>query len=400
MAITGIGLVSPLGIGAEANLAAIREGRSGVSRIRRFDPEGFNCRIAGQVPDESFAGADSSLDRVSWLALVAAREAAQQAQLETLAARDRIGVVIGTGLGGADTLDTSYERLYGQRNNRLHPLTIPRIMYNAATSAVSIRHRALGPSFAIVSACSSGTHAIGEAAMWIRAGAADRVIAGGADAPLTPGIVRAWEALRVLNTEEIDPAQACRPFSADRNGIVLSEGAAVLVLERHDLALERGATILGFVAGFGMTSDAAHITDPQSDGAARAMRIALADAAIAPSDLAHINAHGTGTKLNDPIETRAIRSVFGAHADSLAVSSTKSMHGHAMGASGAIEVALSLLAVNAGFVPPTINLRASDPECDLDYVSGGARTREVDSFLSNSFGFGGMNAVLAIRRGA
>jgi nodulation protein E len=399
VAITGLGLVSPLGNGAAASLAAIREGRSGVSRIRRFDPAGFNCSIAGQVPDETFEGADTSIDRVTWLAIVAAREAAGQARLETVEARDRIGVVIGTGLGGADTLDTSYERLYGQRNSRLHPLTIPRIMYNAATSAVSIRQRALGPSFAIVSACSSGTHAIGEAATWIRAGIADRVIAGGADAPLTPGIVRAWEALRVLNTEDIDPAQACRPFSADRNGIVLAEGAAVFVLERLDLALARGATILGCVAGFGMTSDAAHITDPQSDGAARAMRIALDDAALDPAGIAHVSAHGTGTKLNDPVETRAIRSVFGAHADSLAVSSTKSMHGHAMGASGAIEAALSLLAVNAGFVPPTINLRVPDPECDLDYVTEGARRIEVEAFLSNSFGFGGMNAVLAIRRG-
>jgi len=391
--------VSPLGIGAGANLAAIREGRSGVSRIRRFDPTGFNCTIAGQVPDATFDGAEANLDRVTWLALVAAREATEQARLDTLGARDRIGVVIGTGLGGADTLDSSYERLYGQRNSRLHPLTIPRIMYNAATSAVSIRHRALGPSFAIVSACSSGAHAIGEAAMWIRAGVADRVIAGGADAPLTPGIVRAWEALRVLNAEVVDPAEACRPFSADRNGIVLAEGAAVMVLERLDLALERGAAILGCVAGFGMTSDAAHITDPQSDGAARAMRLALADAALEPAAITHVNAHGTGTKLNDPVETRAIRSVFGDRADSLAVSSTKSMHGHAMGASGAIEAALSLLAVNAGFVPPTINLRVEDPECDLDYVVEGARSLEVDSFLSNSFGFGGMNAVLAISRG-
>jgi len=399
VAITGLGLVTPLGIGARSNLASIREGRSGVCRIRRFDPAGFNCTIAGQVPDAAFDGAEASLDRVTWLAIVAAREAAEQAQLDTVEARDRIGVVIGTGLGGADTLDTSYERLYGQRNNRLHPLTIPRIMYNAATSAVSIRHRALGPSFAIVSACSSGTHAIGEAAMWIRAGVADRVIAGGADAPLTPGIVRAWEALRVLNTEGIDPAEACRPFSADRNGIVLSEGAAVMVLERLDLAVERGATILGYVAGFGMTSDAAHITDPQSAGAARAMRIALDDAAIEPARIGHVNAHGTGTKLNDPVETRAIRSVFGPLADSLAVSSTKSMHGHAMGASGAIEAVLSLLAVNAGFVPPTINLRVRDPECDLDYVAEGARLLQVDSFLSNSFGFGGMNAVLAISRG-
>jgi nodulation protein E len=398
VAITGVGIVSPLGRGTSASLESIREGRSGVSRIRRFDPAGFNCRIAGQVPDDGFEGADQSLDRVSWLAIVAAAEATAQAGIDAIGARDRIGVVIGTGLGGADTLDVSYERLYGQRNSRLHPLTIPRIMYNAPTSAVSIRHRALGPSFAIVSACSSGAHAIAEATTWIRAGVADAVIAGGADAPLTPGIVRAWEALRVLNTEDGDPALACRPFSADRAGIVLAEGAAVLVLERHDTALARGAAILGIVSGVGMSSDAAHLTDPQSDGASRAMRLALADAAIDPVSVQHVNAHGTGTKLNDPVETRAIRSVFGAHAERLAISSTKSMHGHAMGASGAIEMALSLLAINEGFVPPTINLRVRDPECDLDYVAGGARPLEVDSFLSNSFGFGGMNAVVAISR--
>lgn len=395
---TGVGLVSALGIGKAANLASIRSGRSCIEPIRRFDASAFGCRIAGQVPDAAFDGADSNLDRVSWLAIVAANEAAAEASLETVTARERIGVVIGTGLGGADTLDTSYERLYGQRNSRLHPLTIPRIMYNAPTSAVSIRLRARGPSFAIVSACSSGTHAIGQAAMWIRAGAADRVIAGGADAPITPGIVRAWEALRVLNTEPGDPATACRPFSADRNGIVLAEGAAVFVLERLDLAVARGARILGRISGFGMSSDAAHITDPQSDGAARAMRAALDDAALSPADVVHVNAHGTGTKLNDPVETRAIRAVFGEHADRLAVSSTKSMHGHAMGASGAIEAALSLLAVNERFVPPTVNLRKADPECDLDYVTEGARSLEVAAFLSNSFGFGGMNAVLAITR--
>ncbi|MCM2316098.1 MAG: beta-ketoacyl-[acyl-carrier-protein] synthase family protein [Thermoanaerobaculia bacterium] len=393
---TGVGLVSPLGIGKAVNLASIRAGRPCIEPIRRFDPSAFSCRIAGQVPDSAFDGADPNLDRVSWLAVVAANEAAAEASLETLTSRERIGVVIGTGLGGADTLDTSYERLYGQGNSRLHPLSIPKIMYNAPTSAVSIRHRARGPSFAIVSACSSGTHAIGQAAMWIRAGAADCVIAGGTDAPITPGIVRAWEALRVLNTESGDPATACRPFSADRNGIVLSEGAAVFVLERLDLAMARGARILGRISGFGMSSDAAHITDPQSDGAARAMRAALDDAALSPADVVHVNAHGTGTKLNDPVETRAIRAVFGGHADRLAVSSTKSMHGHAMGASGAIEAALSLLAMNERFVPPTANLRAADPECDLDYVADGARTLEVVAFLSNSFGFGGMNAVLAI----
>lgn len=391
--------MSPLGIGRDANIDGVRNARSGVSPIRRFAAEGFNCRIAGQVPDASFDGADANLDRVSWLALVAAREAVAQAGLDAVADRSRIGTIVGTGLGGADTLDVSYARLYGQKNSRLHPLTIPRIMYNAATSAVSIQFRALGPSFAIVSACASGAHAVGEGATWIRAGIADRVIVGGADAPITPGIVRAWEALRVLNTEACEPEEASRPFSADRNGIVLAEGAAVFVLERLDLAQERGAPILGLLAGFGMSSDGAHITDPQPEGAERAMRLALADAAIPLDAIAHISAHGTGTKANDAVETKAIRTLFGPHADRIAVSSTKSMHGHAMGAGGAIEAALSLLAVNRGFVPPTINRRVPDPACDLDYVTEGARAASVDLFLANSFGFGGMNASLAIRSG-
>jgi nodulation protein E len=272
-------------------------------------------------------------------------------------------------------------------------MVIPMSMYNAASAAVSAKHHARGLSYAVVSACSSSAHAIGLAAQAIRAGQADAMLAGGADAPLTMGIIRAWEALRVLAIDNDHPERACRPFSSDRKGLVLAEGAAVLVLESYENAERRGATILGEIAGFGATSDAGHITDPSADGATRAMQQALADAGWQPSEVGYINAHGTGTRANDATETVAIHSVFGKNGP--AVSSTKSLHGHAMGASGAIEIVGSLLALREGFLPPTINLDTPDPACDLDHVANAPRPSTARRFLSNSFGFGGMNAVIA-----
>jgi nodulation protein E len=276
-------------------------------------------------------------------------------------------------------------------------MSIPMTMYNAASSAVSTKHGAKGLAYSVVSACASSAHAIGLAAQAIRAGQADVVMTGGSDAPLTPGTISAWESLRVLAIDNEHPEAACRPFSADRKGLVLAEGAAVFVLESLDHAQARGATILGEIIGFGATSDAGHITDPSADGAARAMQLALADAHLEPRDIGYINAHGTGTRANDVTETAAIRAVFGAQAPP--VSSTKSMHGHAMGASGAIEIASSLLALREGFLPPTINLERPDLECTLDYVPNEPRQAQVTTFLSNSFGFGGMNAVVAVRVG-
>jgi nodulation protein E len=270
-------------------------------------------------------------------------------------------------------------------------------MYNAASSAVATRLGATGPSLATVSACSSGANAVGEAALWIRSGMADIVFAGGSDAPLTPGIVRAWEALRVLSTENREPTLACRPFSLDRTGLVLAEGSAVVVLESFASAVRRDAEILGELAGVGMSSDAAHLTDPQVEGPARAMRIALADAGLVLQDVDYVNAHGTGTRMNDKIETLAIKAVFGEHANGVAVSSTKSMHGHAMGASGAIELVITLLAANEGFVPPTANLRVPDPDCDLDYVPDTGRNGAIRVAISSSLAFGGMNTVLALK---
>jgi nodulation protein E len=277
------------------------------------------------------------------------------------------------------------------------PTIIPHIMYNAATSAVSARFDLRGPAYAVVSACASAAHSIGQAADWIRGGRADVVLAGGTDAPLTVGVIRGWESLRVLANRNHDPEGACRPFSADRGGLVLAEGAAVFVLETFESAERRGRPVLGEIAGFGLSSDAGHITDPSPAGAAQAIRLAIADANAEPEQVDYINAHGTATRSNDPVETAAIKEVFGENAYRIPVSSTKSMHGHAMGASGAIEIALSLLSLNEGYVPPTRNLDTPDPACDLDYVPHYARERIVSLFLSNSLGFGGMNGVVAVR---
>jgi len=395
VAITGLGIVSPFGRGKSAALEALRNARSGIRTITSIDTARLNCRIAGEVPAEALEGEHRGHDRFTRFALLAAEEAAQEAgALNT--DPERIGVLIGTGLGGCESVDANYRRLYAE-GGRVHPLGIPNSMYNAAGAAVANRLNAKGVSYAVVSACASSAHAIGIAAQAIRAGQADVVFAGGADAPLAIGIIKAWEALRVLGVDNDHPERACRPFSADRKGLVLAEGAAVLVLESEEHASRRGARILGRIAGFGATSDAGHVTDPSADGAARAMRQALADAGWPAESAGYINAHGTGTRANDPTESAAIRIVFGANAPP--VSSTKSMHGHAMGASGAIEIVSSLLALHDGFLPPTINLDTPDPDCDLDYVPLQPRPTQARRFLSNSFGFGGMNAVVAVSVG-
>ena len=397
VAITGIGIISPFGRGKGAALTALRAGRSGIRRISSIDTTELFCKIGGEVP----AGDDvpqRGYDRFTRFALVAADEAAQQANFGSMGVDgDRIGVLVGTGLGGCETLDMGYRRVYKEAQTRIPPTAIAMSMYNAAASAISSKYQAKGLSYAVVSACASSAHALGLAYQAIRSGQADAMIAGGADAPLTFGIVRAWEGMRVMAVDNENPERACRPFSADRKGLVLAEGAGIFILESLESANRRGQEILGEIVGFGATSDAGHVTDPSADGAARAMKMSLRDAAIEPKDIGYINAHGTATQANDATETRAIKDVFGAAAQSIAVSSTKSMHGHAMGASGSIEIASSLLALNAGFIPPTINLEVPDPACDLDYVPNVAREARVELFLSNSFGFGGMNAVVAVR---
>lgn len=373
----------------------MREGRSGIRLLESIDTAALNCRMGGEVPRQAHEGMHRGHDRFARLALIAAEEAADQAGFATAGLPpERVAAIVGTGLGGAETLDAAYKRVYGENLPRVAPASIPWSMYNAAASAISTRFQAKGLSYAAVSACASSAHAIGLAAQAIRAGQADAAFAGGSDAPLAVGIIRGWESLRTLAIDNQHPGRACRPFDRNRAGLVLAEGAAIFVLEGFDHAQQRGQPILGEIGGFGATSDAGHLTDPSSDGAARAMRLALADAGITPQDVGYVNAHGTATRANDVSEAAAIRDVF---AQPVAVSSTKSMHGHAMGASGAIEIACSLLALREGFLPPTINLTDPDPACDLDHVALTPRRAAVEWFVSNSFGFGGMNAAIAVR---
>jgi nodulation protein E len=397
--ITGMGAVTPLGHTAPATWSALREGRSAIGPMTSLPRESLRFGIAAEVRDfDPLRHFDEKklilLDRVSQLALVAAREAIAQSGIDF--ARDGVGentaVVIGTGIGGEHTNDEASRRLYGENNPRLHPLTIVRLMANAPACQVSIEHRLHGPAFATVSACASSNHAIAQAFHMVRSGVAAAAIAGGTEACITLGAVRAWEAMRVLADD------TCRPFSKQRRGLVLGEGAAVFVIEALEDAERRGAPILAELAGAGMSADAGDIVFPSDAGAALAMRRALDDAKLAPGDIDYINAHGTGTQANDPTETRAIRRTFGDHADKLAVSSTKSMHGHALGAAGAIELIATIGALRDGVVPPTANFIDPDPECDLDYVPNAARERRVAAALSNSFAFGGLNAVLAVRR--
>ncbi len=301
-------------------------------------------------------------------------------------------------MGGASTFDSGYFNLYAKQATRLHPFTIPKIMHNAAASQMCMEFGAQGPSFTTATACSSSGHAIGEAFHVIKFGMADLMLAGGSEAPITYGMIRSWESVRVLAMGNGDPSRACRPFSADREGMVMGEGAAMLLLEELEHAKKRGARIYAELAGFGMSSDASHITQPSVDGPARAVRMALEEAGANPEEVDYINAHGTGTRLNDATETQVIKKVFGEHARRLAISSTKSMHGHTMGATGAVELAATVMAIERGILPPTANYSQPDPECDLDYVPNQAREKPVRVAVSNSFAFGGLNAVLLVKR--
>jgi nodulation protein E len=398
--ITGYGIVSCFGRGKETAREAMRDGRSGIRRIESIDTQDLACHIGGEVPAGAHEGQHRGFDRFSRFALIAAEEAMQEAGADAgTFDPHRFGSIIGTGLGGCEALDAGYRRVYKEGLPRVAPTTIAMSMYNAAASALSTKYNARGASYAVVSACASSAHALGVAYLAIRSGSADAMLAGGADAPLTFGIIKAWEAMRVMSIDNEHPEEACRPFSLDRKGLVLAEGAAVFLLESAERAQKRGANVVGEIAGFGITSDAGHVTDPSADGAARAMQMAVEDAGAKPEEVGYINAHGTATRANDITETNAIKQVFGDAAYRIPVSSTKSMHGHAMGASGAIEIACSLAALNDGFLPPTINLVTPDPACDLDYVANASRPARVGLFLSNSFGFGGMNGVLAIRPG-
>src|SRR5580704_2786589 len=397
VAITGIGTVSALGSNVRESWEALRNGRSAIGPID--DPNlktlrFHNAAIArGYDPSAHFTPtALDHLDRFAQFAVVAAREAVADAKIEwTDELRQRTGVVTGSGIGGQSSQDIGFVHVYQQGRDRVHPLTIPRTMANAGDSHISMEFGVTGPAFTLSTACSSSNHAIGLAMQLLRSGAADMALAGGSEAPLSYGLLKAWEAMRVVSPD------TCRPFCRDRRGIILGEGAGMLVLEPLETARARGAHIYAELAGAGMSADAKHITQPTVEGPVRAIRAALADAGLPLEEVTYINAHGTGTSGNDPAETRAIREVFGPIADRIAVSSTKSMHGHALGGAGAIEAVATLLAMREGILPPTANFTEADPLCDLDYIPNVARAARVEAALSNSFAFGGLNAVLAFR---
>ncbi|NLE44285.1 MAG: beta-ketoacyl-ACP synthase II [Chloroflexi bacterium] len=404
--VTGIGMVSPVGRDVASTWSALLAGRSGITLITQFDTTGMDVRIAGEVKDfDPEALFDRRVarrnDRFALFVLEAARQAVEDGRL--VPERDieeSTGAIIGTSIGGVLTMLSNYDVLKETGPRRVSALLAPMMMPNAAAAAVAIAYGLQGPTFCVASACASGGHAIGEAAAMIRRGDADLMFCGGSDAALGPLSISAFANMGALSTRNDDPERASRPFDAERDGFVSAEGAGVLILERLEHALRRDAHIYAELVGYGSTSDAFHITAPDEDGAgaSRAMRLALEDGGITTMEVGYINAHGTGTPLNDRTETRAIRAVFGEHADRIPVSSTKSMIGHTLGAAGAIEAIVTIKALETGWVHPTINHECADPECDLDYVPDVARQAKPDIAMSNSFGFGGHNVCLVFQR--
>jgi nodulation protein E len=396
--VTGTGVVSPVGNDTATYWASLKAGKSGIDQPTLVPPELLFKEVVAEVKDFDPAKhfddrALSPLDRVSQFAIVAAREAVAQSGLRFDGGlSERTAAIVGTGIGGFTTLDESYKRLYRENATRIYPLTVPKLMPNAPASQVSMHIGLRGPSFGVVSACSSSTHAIGLAYQMVRAGIADAAVTGGTEACITLGGLKGWEALRVMATD------TCRPFSRDRKGLVMGEGAAIVVLETLDDARRRGAEILAEVIGFGMSADAHDLTNPDVDGMSRAILACLADAELSPDDVDYINAHGTGTLANDTTETKALKTALGERAYKIPASSTKSMVGHALGGAGALEFVATMLAIRDNVAPPTMNYLGPDPACDLDYIPNEARPMKIDVAMSNSFAFGGLNAVLAARR--
>jgi nodulation protein E len=399
VAVTGLGVVSAIGVNSGDFWQSLQQGRSGIGPLQAVDPALLRFTNGAEIrnfnPSEHFDEKEISLlDRFAQLGVVAARQAITETGIKwTGKLRESTAIITVSCVGGQTTEDEGFVNLYRNNIPRVNPFTIPRTMENAAASRISLETGVVGPTYTISTACSSSNHAIGQAFWMVRSGVVSMAITGGSEAVFSLGFLKAWEAMRVVSPD------TCRPFSKDRRGLILGEGAAMLVLEPLAVAQARGARIFGEIVGFGMSSDAFHITQPSPDGAARAMRSAIHDAALQPADIGYINAHGTATLANDTTETAAIRLVFAAHADRLAVSSTKSMHGHTLGAAGAIEAAATLLALHHGILPPTANFTEPDPACDLDVIPNTARVATTTEFaLSNSFAFGGLNAVLAFRR--
>ena len=403
--VTGVGLVSPVGVGTRATWEGILAGRSGAGPITRFDAAEFSSRIACEVRD--FDPLDymdrreaRKMDTFIHYALAASLFAAEDAGLRIpVEDPERTGVVVASGIGGFETIEREHLKFLERGPRRISPFFVPAMVVNLAAGQVSIRLGARGPNAAPATACSAGAHAVGDAFRLIRYGYADAMVAGGAEATITPMCIGGFASLRALSTRNDDPGRASRPFDRDRDGFVVGEGAGILILEERERALARGAVPYAEVVGYGMTGDAFHITAPAEDGngAVRVMRAALAEADAAPGEVDAVNAHGTSTPLNDRIETAAIRRVFGEHADRLAVSSTKSMTGHLLGGAGGLEAGIACLTLRDQTLPPTINYETPDPDCDLDIVPNTARPARVRSVLSNSFGFGGTNVSLLFR---
>jgi 3-oxoacyl-[acyl-carrier-protein] synthase II len=404
--VTGVGLVSSLGIGTEANWEALLAGRSGIDRITRFDAAGFSTQIAGEVknfdPLQFIEKKDvKKMDVFIQFAIAAAQFAMDDSQLQVTSQNGhRVGVYIASGIGGFTTIEREHKALLDGGPRRISPFFIPSAIINLAAGQVSIRFGAKGPNSATATACSASAHAIGDAFEIIRRGAADAMIAGGSEAAITPMGVGGFAAMRALSTRNDEPSRASRPFDKDRDGFIIGEGAGVIILEELEVARRRNAKIYAELVGYGMSADAYHITAPSEggEGAVRVMEMALAEAGVSPRDVDYVNAHGTSTPYNDRIETAAIKTCFGEQARMLAVSSTKSMTGHLLGAAGGLEAGITALAVHHQTLPPTINLDTPDPECDLDYVPWKCRAARVRHALSNSFGFGGTNAALLFRK--
>jgi 3-oxoacyl-[acyl-carrier-protein] synthase II len=404
--VTGIGLITPTGKTKDENWDNIRNGRSGICRISRFDPQHHASQIAGEVkgydPGQYFDRKDlRKFDPFIQFALIAADEAVKDAALDLNAIdKERAGIYIGSGIGGIQTIESYKEILMEKGPNRISPFFLPACIANLATGQVSIKFGFKGPNLANCTACATGTHAVGDSFRIIQHGDADIMLAGGAEYPVTPLGVAGFTAMRALSTRNDAPEKASRPFDKDRDGFVVAEGSAILVLESLEHAHRRGARIYAEVVGYGFTGDAFHMTqpDPNADGAYRVMKMALADAGLKPEDVAYINAHGTSTPLNDKAETHAIKRLFGEHAHKLAISSTKSMTGHMLGATGSAEAAFTIMAITNSFIPPTINYEIPDPDCDLSYTPNQGVRREIPFAISNSFGFGGTNASLLFKK--
>jgi len=404
--VTGLGMVSPLGTGVEKSWPALLQGKSGVGKITKFDPTGFDTQIAAEVKDfvpENFIDKKEMkrMDIFIQYAVAAAVMAVEDAQLKISPAdAHRVGVVVGAGLGGLTTIEAYHKTLMERGPGRISPFFIPMLIVNEAPGQISMRFGAKGPNTSVVTACATGNHNIGDAWRMIQRGDADAIIAGGVEATITPLAVSGFNAMKALSTRNGEPEKASRPFDKNRDGFVMGEGSGIIILEELTRALDRGAKIYAEIVGYGLTGDAYHITAPSPDGegAARCMQMALASGGIAPEQVDYINAHGTSTYYNDIYETIAIKAVFKEHAKKLPISSTKSMTGHLLGGAGGVEAIFTILTLCQGIIPPTINYETPDPDCDLDYVPNVARKADVRLALTNSFGFGGTNAVLAFKR--